>query len=121
MRRQGGQATVEVALVLPLVALLLLGVVQVGLVVANQVAITHAAREAARAAAAGATDDGARRSALAASDLADDRTTVTVTRAAGVVRATVRYRDTTDVPLVGPLLPAVDLTASVAFADERAP
>ena len=46
------QATVELALVLPVVATLLLAVVQVGLVVRDQIRVTHAAREAARAAAA---------------------------------------------------------------------
>ena len=48
-RDDGGQATVEFALVLPLLAVLLLAVVQVGLVVRDQVLLTHAAREAARA------------------------------------------------------------------------
>ena len=51
-RGQGGQAAVEVALVLPLVALLLLLVAQAALVVRDQVLVVHAAREAALAAAA---------------------------------------------------------------------
>ena len=46
-----GQATVEAALVLPLVALLLLAVVQIGLLVRTELLVTHAAREAVRAAA----------------------------------------------------------------------
>ena len=50
-RGDRGQAMVETALVLPLVVLFLLAVVQVGLVVRAQVLVTHAAREAARAAA----------------------------------------------------------------------
>ena len=41
---QRGQAAVELALALPLVALLLLAVVQVGLVVRDQVLTTPAAR-----------------------------------------------------------------------------
>ena len=48
-----GQSTVEFALVLPLVVMVLLLVVQVGLVVRDQVLVVHAAREAARAAAVG--------------------------------------------------------------------
>lgn len=48
-RDDGGQATVEFALALPLLAVLLLAVVQVGLVVRDQVVLVHAAREAARA------------------------------------------------------------------------
>ena len=60
-QREGGQATVEVALLLPLLALLLLAVVQVGLVVRDQVLVTHAAREAARAAAVDPQLEAARR------------------------------------------------------------
>ena len=48
--RTRGQATVELALVLPLVVFGLLAILQVGLVVRDQVAVVHAAREAARAA-----------------------------------------------------------------------
>ncbi|MGH9185287.1 MAG: TadE family protein, partial [Acidimicrobiales bacterium] len=47
--RARGQATVELALVLPFVALVLLAVAQTALVVRAQVLVTHAAREAARA------------------------------------------------------------------------
>lgn len=46
-----GQATVEFALILPLVVLLLVGIVQVGRLVGVQVALTDAARAGARAAA----------------------------------------------------------------------
>ena len=46
-----GQAALEFALCLPILALLLLALVQVGLVVCDQVAVVHAAREGARAAA----------------------------------------------------------------------
>ena len=49
-RRQQGQATVEIALALPVLALLLAAVVQVGIVVADQARLWHAAREAARVA-----------------------------------------------------------------------
>ena len=54
--RDRGQSTVEVALLLPFVALLLLAVVQVGLVARDQVLVVHAAREAARAAAVDPAD-----------------------------------------------------------------
>ena len=43
---------------------------------------------------------------------------VQITTAGGVVTATVRYRNTTDVALVGVLLPDVTLSASVAMALE---
>ena len=45
-----GQATVELALALPLLCLLVLAVVQVGVVVRDRLAVQLAAREAARAA-----------------------------------------------------------------------
>jgi len=47
-RRERGQATVEFALILPLVLVALAGVLQVGMVVYSHLAVTHLAREAAR-------------------------------------------------------------------------
>jgi Flp pilus assembly protein TadG len=49
-RRERGQATVELALILPVVALILAALVQTGMVVVDHVRLWHAAREAARAA-----------------------------------------------------------------------
>lgn len=49
MREQRGQATVELALVLPVVVFVVLLVVQVGLVVRERLLVVHAARAAARA------------------------------------------------------------------------
>lgn len=51
LRREGGQATVELALTLPVLVLLLAALVEVGLVVGDQARLWHAAREAARMAA----------------------------------------------------------------------
>jgi len=50
-RDDRGQATVELALVLPILVLLLAGVVWVGQLMATQLQLEHAAREGARAAA----------------------------------------------------------------------
>ena len=50
-----GQAAVELALALPLVALLLLALVQLGFLVRDQVLVVHAAREGVRSS---ATDNG---------------------------------------------------------------
>lgn len=50
-RAEDGQATVELALALPVLALLLAGLVEVGLLVADQGRLWHAAREAVRVAA----------------------------------------------------------------------
>jgi hypothetical protein len=111
--RDRGQATVELTLCLPFVAAALLLVVQVGLVAHTEVLVVHAAREAARAAAVGAPvppPDG----------LEPSRTSVVVEALpGGRVRATVRYRTPTDVPLVGPLVADVALEAEATMRDER--
>lgn len=51
LRDDRGQATVELALVLPIIVIMLAGVVWVGQLMATQVQLEHAAREGARAAA----------------------------------------------------------------------
>ncbi len=121
-RREGGQAAVEVALVLPLVAVLLLGVVQVGLVVRDQPLVTHAAREAAREAAVNPSPDAPRAAALASSSLDPARLAVRLSGRGGPgsrVRAEVVYRSPTEVPLVGPLLGDLTLRAEVTMRVER--
>jgi Flp pilus assembly protein TadG len=113
---------VELALVLPLVALLLLLVLQGGMVVRDDLLLSHAAREAARSAAVadgdrrGAATEAARRS----SSLSADHMRVEVTSAARNERVAVRvtYRSTTDVPLVGLLLPDIDLSADATMRVE---
>ncbi len=105
----------ELALALPLVAALLLAVVQVALVARNEVSVVHAAREAARAVAIEHDVAAARRAASAAADLDGERVTVTVdgTIAPGqLVTVTVRYAAPTDVPLVGALVGDVGLSAT---------
>ena len=111
-----GQAVVELALCVPLVCLLLLGVVQVGLVVRDDLVVLHLAREAARAASVSAAPGSAARGALAAGPpigasvtVAGDRDTVRV-----VVAATSR----TDVPIVGLLVPDVRLRAEAVMTRE---
>ena len=68
-RGERGQATVELALGLPVVLLGVLLVVQVGLVVADQVRVVHSAREAVRVAAVDDRASETRRAALAAAGL----------------------------------------------------
>jgi len=113
---------VELALVLPLVALVLLAVVQVGLLVRDQVLVVHAAREAAREAAVEANPDEVRRVALAGSNLEGDRLEVGVSGRGGPgthVRVEVRYRAPTRVPLVGAVLADLSLQASATMRVER--
>ncbi len=125
MRRgsgDGGQAAVELALVLPLVVTVLLVVVQVGLVIRDQILVVHAAREAAREAAVDPGADAPKRAALEGSGLAADRLTVTSAgrgAAGSRVRVEVRYRAPTAVPLVGAAMGDVTLEAAATMRVER--
>lgn len=104
---EAGQASVELALLLPVVVVLLLAVLQLGLVARDVVLVTHASREAARAAAVDPTPGAAREAALASSGLDRDRLALDVRGRAGAgsrVRVEVRYRVPTDVPIIGALL-----------------
>jgi Flp pilus assembly protein TadG len=120
-QREGGQSAVELALALPLLALLALALLQVALVVRDQVLLTHAAREAAREAAVATDRRAARRGALAGARLEPDRLVVVTTGRAGAgsrVTATLSYRSATDVPVIGPLVGDVRLRASVTMRAE---
>jgi len=102
------------------VGVLLLLVVQAGLVVADQVAVVQAAREAARRASVDPDPEAARRAALGGR-LVPGRTTLTLERRAGnpdIVRATIRHRAATDVPLVGRLIPDIELGGVATMAIE---
>jgi Flp pilus assembly protein TadG len=104
--REGGQASVELALLLPVVALLLLVILQIGVLGRDLVLVSHASREAARAAAVDDDPDAAVAAARDASGLDPRRLEVAVTGRAAAgsrVRVTVTYRARTDVPLVGGL------------------
>jgi Flp pilus assembly pilin Flp len=114
-----GQATVEFALILPVVVVLLLAVVQVGQVVRYRVVVVHTAREVARAAAVAPTPpsvgDVGERHGLDPSRL---RLAVTPPDAAGFVRVTVGYDIATDVALIGPLVPDVGVEATAQMVAE---
>jgi Flp pilus assembly protein TadG len=120
-QREGGQAAVELALALPLLALLALALLQVTLVVRDQVLLTHAAREAAREAAVDDEPGAARRGALAGSRLDEDRLVVTTAGRGGAgsrVTATLSYLAPTEVPVVGALVGDVRLRATVTMRVE---
>jgi len=121
-RGDGGQASVELALVLPLVMVLLLAVVQLGLLVRDQILVVHAAREAVREAAVDPAADAPRRAALASSTLVETRLTVTTTgrgAAGSRVRVEVAYRASTGVPLLGAAMGDLTLRASATMRVER--
>ena len=118
MKREQGQATVELALLLPLLALVTLAVVQVGLVARDRVALTHIAREAARAAVIDPSVANVRAAAARASSLETGRLRVSV-RDGDDVTVTVTYRSPTDVPLIGALVGDVTFTERFVGRTER--
>jgi TadE-like protein len=120
--RDGGQATVELALLLPLVVGLLLAIVQAGVLARDQILVTHAAREAVRAAAVDDDPAAARRAAEQAGPLAADRLDTDVVErgeVGGRVRVVVRYRAPTRIPLVGTFVDDVVLDAAATMRVER--
>jgi hypothetical protein len=114
-----GQATVELALVLPVLVVLMLVVVQVGQVVRQQILVIHTAREVARSAAVSPV-------APSAAQVAErhgfdpHRLEVEVRPpdSDGFVTARVRVVVATDVVLVGSLLPEVPLVAEAHMRAE---
>ena len=117
-RSDHGQAAVELALVLPVLILFLIAVVQTALVARDQVLVQDAARAAVREASVGGSDSRVRDAARRA--LGD--VTVDVRRtggAGGSVTVVAHYLDHTNLPLVGPLYPDVELRAQATMRAER--
>jgi len=112
-----GQATVELAIVLPIVVVFVLGVFQVALVARDQLAIELAAREAARAASVSADPTGAA-GAAARRIVSLDPIAVSVSVAGDIVRVRVRYVNPTDVAIIGAAIGDVAIEASAAMAFE---
>jgi hypothetical protein len=113
-----GQASVELALVLPILALLLLALVQTALVARDAVLVQDAARAAAREASVGAGADRVRDAARRSLG----GVTVEVRREGGVgdpVVVVARYREHTNLPLVGALFPDVTLRARATMRAEK--
>ncbi len=114
-RREEGQATVELALLLPVLVLAAVAVLQVGLVVRDYVSVVHAAREAARAASVDADATAAAHRVLPGANVQ-----VGPRPAVGEpIRVEVDFRSVTDLPLVGPLFPDPVLHHAASMRVER--
>lgn len=116
--RSCGQATVEVALLLPVIVLLALAIGQVAVVAHARVSTTHAAREGARVAAVGESDARVREAVLASGSLAPRRVEISVRRRPTTVEVTVRYRDPTDVSLVGSMIGDIEIVGVAVMRRE---
>jgi Flp pilus assembly protein TadG len=115
--RDRGQATVELALCLPLLFLFLLGIVQLVVIVRDQLAVQLAAREAARAAAVATASDAAARGA--ANRAVALRPLMVLTGISiDTVTVTVSHVTHTDVPMIGALLPDITVNAKATMALE---
>ena len=115
LRPQGGQATVEFALVLPAVVIVVLLIFQVLVLGRDYLRVVDTTREAARAAAVDSTATravGAVTRDLPGATLSLDRNGETVT-------ASVRYVAKTTLPIVGVLLPDVEMRRSLTMWIER--
>ncbi len=112
-----GQATVELALVLPVVAVLLLLVLQVGLLARDRVLAVHAARVAARAVAV-EPDVAAARQALR--QVGDDRFRVVLSgelTPGGTATVTVTARPTA-LPIIGRVLGGAEVSERLSVRVE---
>ena len=117
-----GQTSVELALTLPFVFVLLLALVQAGLVVRDQLLVTHAAREGARVAAVSTDDQRVRAAAVQASGALEPGRLSVVPGARGqpgsLVTVGIGYDSPVRVPLLGALWPAVHLEARATMRVE---
>ena len=111
--RDRGQATVELALVLPLVLVVLLGCLQVVEVLVEQVRLVHVVRDGARAASVSDNPEAAAQAVTGAHrvrlDVATTDSTVDVTGWVDV---------RTEVPLIGRLLPDITLRERLTMTVE---
>jgi len=116
-RAAPGQASVELALVLPVLVMLLLALVQTAVVARDELLVQDAARAAVREASVGASENRVRDAARRALS----GVTVEVHRSGGVgdpVTVVARYHDRTSLPLIGPLFPDVVLHARATMRAE---
>ena len=112
----GGQATIELALAMPVLCLLLLAVVQLAVVVRDQLAVIEAARAGARAASVSADPaTAAARAVHAAVGAGLPEAAVSTSMGARTVTVTVTMREHTDVPMIGALLPDIEVRASATM------
>ena len=122
VRRDDGQTTVELALGLPLLVVLLAAVFEVGMIGLDQLRLWNAAREAARTAVVDPDpahiQRAAERSGLHPLDIAIDPETLRRT-AGSPLTVRLAYRPDGRVPLISNLIDGVTLRADATMRIER--
>ncbi|MBV8952029.1 MAG: pilus assembly protein [Actinobacteria bacterium] len=116
--RQRGQATVELALLLPILVMGVLAIVQVGLLVRDELGVVRAAREAVRV----ASVDRDAGHVVATGQRVVPGASVNVkrpSRVGDITEVDVAFRSVTDLPLVGLLFPDPVLHARASMRVER--
>jgi len=115
---EAGQATAELALLLPVVVALALGLFQAALVVRDELLVSHVARDAARLVSVG-TDPAEVRERVDRS-LPGARVSIERGRDVGdPVAVAISFESRTTLPVIGPLFPDVVLDARVEMRAER--
>lgn len=120
-RGAAGQSTVELALVLPVVVLLVVIVVEVAAIGHDQLLVTNAAREAARAVAVSSAADAPRRAATGGGGLDPTRLRVQVSgrgEPGSYAQTRVQYTHRVELPLVRGHVPDLELEATVTMRVE---
>ena len=121
-RGEAGQATLELALGLPILALLLAALVEVGMLAADQTRVWHGAREAARVAVVD-PDAADARAAAESSGLGPLLIEISpdpeLRRQGDPLTVTVRYEPDPRVPILGPLVQPVTLQAQATMRIEQ--
>lgn len=116
--RESGQATVELALVLPVLAIFLLLIVHVGIVIRQHVLVTHASREAARV----LSVENNKTRALSAARTSVKRADVDIHRpsvSGSYLRVTVTDVVHNPVPLIGIVLPDITVRSTTTMRVEK--
>lgn len=115
-RGDSGQAAVEFAVALPLIAVAMLAIAQVGVSIRNELVVELAAREGARAAAVSA--DSAGSATAAARRAVTLPVEVSVRENGATVSVTVTYVDDTNIAIIGGAIGPVTHSATATMAIE---
>jgi Flp pilus assembly protein TadG len=122
MRSDAGQTTVELALCLPLVALLVAALLQVGIIVSDQTRLWHGAGEGAREAAVDADPthitEAAQRAGLVPLSVSVNPQAAYRSQGRPVTVA-LAYRPRPVVPLLEPIVRTIELHASATMRIEQ--